>query len=303
MASKLSSSAAGVGRWAHWKERLYQYALLVRLHKPIGIYLLLWPTLWALWIACEGMPSWHFLIVFTLGTTLMRSAGCAINDFADRKIDGHVRRTKDRPLATGKVTPKEAIGVMIALALISFLLVLTLNPLSIQLSFVALALAISYPFMKRITHWPQLVLGLAFGFGIPMAFAAQTNEVPMLAWALLGINVLWSIGYDTMYAMADREDDLKIGVKSTAILFGRYDVALVALFQGLVMLGLFLVGWSLQLSLWYYAGWLVACALVVRQIYRIRDREPMVCFAAFLNNHYVGFAIFAGLFLHYGIAT
>lgn len=279
--------------------RLYQYVLLTRLHRPIGIYLLLWPTLWAVWIASAGQPNWLITIVFILGVILMRSAGCVINDYADRNIDTHVQRTKQRPIASGDVSTKEALILFIILCLIAFGLVLLLNPLTIQLSFVALLLAAIYPFMKRYTHLPQVFLGAAFGWAIPMAFAAELNTIPMIAWWLFVTNVLWVIVYDTMYAMVDRKDDLKIGVKSTAILFGQADKLIIASLQ-IVVLSL-LVGLGLKLAFnWaYYLGLTAATLLAFYQQWLIKDREPSLCFKAFLNNHWFGLVIFIGIVLQY----
>lgn len=281
------------------RDRLYQYFLLTRLHRPIGIFLLLWPTLWALWVAAEGFPHLDVFVVFVLGVILMRSAGCVINDYADRKFDPHVARTRERPIASGKVHPREALGLFVALCLLAFLLVLTMNRLTVYLAFVGVALAALYPFMKRYTHLPQVVLGMAFGWAIPMAFAAQTGAVPKVAWLLFVINVVWSVAYDTMYAMADREDDLKVGVKSTAILFGDADRLIVGLLQGLVLLGLLLLGRQLALGTPYYIGLLAALGFALYQQYLIRDREPAACFRAFLNNSWLGGAVFAGLLVAY----
>ncbi len=281
------------------KDRLIQYAYLCRLDKPIGIFLLLWPTLWALLIAADGMPDLLVLIVFVLGTVLMRSAGCAINDFADRKIDGHVKRTESRPIATGKVSPREALLVFVFLCLAAFALVLLMNRLTVYLSLAAVALATFYPFSKRLTYLPQVILGAAFACAIPMAFAAQTDTLPRITWLIFTAAVLWTTAYDTMYAIVDREDDLKLGVKSTAILFGEADVLIIMFLQGLVLLSLLFVGRRLDLSLWYYSGVIVATCLAIYQYYLIKDRDPAKCFKAFLNNNYFGMAIFIGLALHY----
>ena len=281
------------------RERLYQYFLLTRLHRPIGIFLLLWPTLWALWVAAEGFPRLEVFVVFVLGVILMRSAGCVINDYADREFDPHVARTRERPIASGKVRPREALGLFVTLCLLAFVLVLTMNRLTIYLAFVGAALAALYPFMKRYTHLPQVVLGMAFGWAIPMAFAAQTGEVPKVAWLLFVINVVWSVAYDTMYAMADREDDLKVGVKSTAILFGDADRLMVGLLQGLVLLGLLLLGRQLALATPYYIGLLAALGFALYQQYLIRNRAPGACFRAFLNNSWLGGAVFVGLVVAY----
>lgn len=280
-------------------DRLHQYYLLTRLHKPIGIFLLLWPTLWGLWIAAEGWPVWHTLLVFVLGVVLMRSAGCVINDYADRDFDPHVERTRERPIAAGRVTPREALLLFGALCLLAFLLVLTQNRLTIYLSFGAVVLAALYPFSKRYTNLPQVVLGAAFGWAIPMAFAAVQGTVPKIAWLLFTVNVLWSTAYDTLYAMVDRDDDLKIGVKSTAILFGESDRLIVGVLQGLVLAGLLLVGAMAGLGLYFYLALLVVAGLSLYQQYLIRERDKAGCFQAFLNNNWLGAAVFAGIFLHY----
>ena len=279
--------------------RLKDYALLIRLHRPIGILLLLWPTLWALWIAGEGNPGWHVLLVFVPGVVLMRSAGCVINDYADRNFDPHVARTRDRPVAAGRVSPREALALFAALCLVAFALVLTLNRLTILLSFAGAFLAATYPFLKRFTHLPQFYLGAAFGWGIPMAFAAQTGGVPPLAWVLFAANVFWAVAYDTAYAMVDREDDLKVGVKSTAILFGRHDRTLIFLFHIVTIALLAVVGTLAHLGLGYYAGLAVATGLAVYQQYLVRKRDRDGCFRAFLNNNWLGAAVFAGLLWHY----
>jgi 4-hydroxybenzoate polyprenyltransferase len=281
------------------RDRLQQYLLLTRLNRRIGIYLLLWPTLWALWVAAEGAPRPEVLVVFVLGVILMRSAGCVINDFADRRFDPHVERTRERPIASGRVSPREALMVFAILCMLAFALVLTMNRLTIYLSFIGAALAAIYPFMKRYTHLPQVVLGMAFGWAIPMAFAAQTGEVPKEAWLLFVINVVWSVSYDTMYAMADREDDLRIGVKSTAILFGEADRLIVAILQALVLFGLLLLGQQLSLGAAYHAGLLAALIFALYQQYLIRDRDPARCFQAFLNNSWLGGAVFVGLLLDF----
>ncbi|MFN2308277.1 MAG: 4-hydroxybenzoate octaprenyltransferase [Gammaproteobacteria bacterium] len=280
-------------------DRLREYLRLMRLDKPIGILLLLWPTLWALWIAAGGLPELPILGVFVLGVVLMRSAGCVINDYADRRFDAHVARTRERPLAAGRVSPRAALGLFAALCLGAFALVLTLNRLTVALAFGALLLAVVYPFAKRYTHLPQLVLGAAFGWAIPMAFAAVQGEVPRLAWLLFTVNILWSTAYDTFYAMVDREDDLKIGVKSTAILFGDADRLVIGALQLLTLGGLLLVGGLAGLGLYYYLGLLVAAGLALYQQYLARGRDPAGCFAAFLNNNAFGAAVFAGIFLHY----
>ena len=277
------------------KERIIQYALLARMHQPIGSLLLLWPTLWALWIAGAGKPDAVVVLVFVAGVFVMRSAGCAINDFADRKIDPHVRRTMNRPIASGKVKPREALGVFAALCLIGLGLVLTLNWLAVKYSFAAVALAASYPFMKRWTYLPQVHLGIAFGWGIPMAFAALANEVPPLAWLLLTGVVAWAVAYDTMYAMVDREDDLRAGVKSTAILFGDADRFFVGTSQIAVLAVLVLAGRQAEFGVVYYATVALSAGLFLYQQYLIRNREPAACFKAFLNNNWVGALVFAGI--------
>lgn len=279
--------------------RLKDYAMLMRLHRPIGILLLAWPTLWALWIAGAGNPGWHVLTVFVWGVVLMRSAGCVINDYADRGFDPHVARTRERPIAAGRVSPREALVLFAVLCLISFALVLTLNRLTILLSFAGVFLAVTYPFLKRYTHLPQFYLGAAFGWGIPMAFAAQTDGVPPLAWVLFAANVFWSVAYDTAYAMVDREDDLKVKVKSTAILFGRYDRVMIFLFHIVTIALLAMVGTLAHLGLGYYAGLTVALGLALYQQYLIRARDRDGCFRAFLNNNWLGAAVFAGLLWHY----
>jgi 4-hydroxybenzoate polyprenyltransferase len=285
--------------WAYLRDRAYQYYLLTRMHKPIGIFLLLWPTLWALWVAAEGFPDWYVLIVFVVGVFLMRSAGCVINDYADRNFDPLISRTRERPIAAGRVKPREALILFAILCLLAFALVLTLNPLTIKLSVIGVVLAAVYPFMKRYTHLPQVVLGMAFGWAIPMGFAAQMGAIPKVAWLMYVVNVVWSMVYDTMYAMADREDDHKAGVKSTAILFGDADRVIIALLQGMMLLGLVLLGQQLELGAAYYLGITVATGLGLYQQYLIRDRQPARCFAAFLNNNWLGAAIFVGLALSY----
>lgn len=271
------------------------YWQLMRMDRPIGSLLLLWPTLWALLLAAQGLPDARVLVVFVLGVFLMRSAGCVINDFADRHVDGHVKRTSQRPLPAGLVSAKEALLLFVVLAVTAFLLVLTMNTLTIQLSFVGILLAFIYPFMKRFTHLPQLVLGLAFSWSIPMAWSAQADALPPQVWVLFLINALWTVAYDTQYAMVDRDDDVKIGIKSTAILFGRWDKRIIGLLQ-LATLGLLVaLGQGLELSASYYWSLLVAAGLFAYQQHLIRYRERMPCFQAFLNNNYVGMAITAGI--------
>ena len=278
------------------RERLRAYGQLIRIDRPIGIYLLLWPTLWGLWVAAEGIPDPLVLFVFVAGVVLMRSAGCAINDYADREFDPHVERTRQRPLAAGLITPKEALAVFAVLSLIAFALVLTMNRLTILLSFGGVALAASYPFMKRFHHLPQAHLGAAFGWAVPMAFTAQTGEFPPLsAWLLFAATVAWAMAYDTMYAMADREDDLKVGVKSTAILFGRHDRLITALLHAVVIALLGVVGALNDLGPAYYLGLAAATGFALYEQWLIRAREAKACFRAFLNNNWFGLVVFVGL--------
>jgi len=279
--------------------KLGLYAQLIRLEKPIGFFLLLWPTLWALAVAGEGSPDGWILFVFVVGSFLMRSAGCAINDYADRDIDQHVARTRERPLTSGKIAPGEALAVFAVLALIAFLLVLSLNRFTIMLSFGGILLAASYPFMKRYHYLPQVHLGAAFGWAVPMAFAALTGEVPKEAWLLYVANLVWTVAYDSMYSMVDREDDLKLGVKSTAILFGEYDRVMIAVFQLLFLLALVLVGVDLEFTSIYYLGLGAATLLMAYEQFLIADRVPAHYFSAFLHNHWVGAAVFAGIMGHY----
>ena len=267
----------------------------MRLDKPIGILLLLWPTLWGLWLAADGLPSMTVLVIFILGTVLMRSAGCVVNDYADRNFDAKVARTRDRPLASGQIRPMEALIVAAVLILASFTLVLKLNALTIKLSIVAVIIAAVYPFTKRFFAVPQAVLGLAFGFGIPMAFAAHLNQVPQGAWVLLAANVFWAIAYDTEYAMVDREDDRKIGIRTSAITFGRYDVAAVMACHAIFLLIMLLVGRLFRPGWAFYLGLAVAAGLVAIQYRMIREREPAGCFRAFRLNNWIGAAIFAGI--------
>ena len=281
------------------KNRLTQYSRLMRLDRPIGIFLLMWPMLWALWIASEGSPNPLVLLVFASGVVLMRSAGCGINDSADRNYDPHVERTRDRPIAAGRVSPGEALTLFAVLCLTAFGLVLLMNQLTIMLSFVGVVLAALYPFMKRFTHLPQVFLGAAFGWAVPMVFAAQTGGVPKVAWLLFVATVLWATAYDTMYGMVDREDDLKIGVKSTAILFGEADRAIIATIQLLLLAALLMVGQTVSLGGYYYFGLLLASRLALYQQYLIRERQPKACLQAFLNNNWFGAAVFTGLVLDY----
>lgn len=282
-------------------ERLIQYSYLVRFHRPIGTLLLLWPSLWALWIAAEGNPPWGVVLIFVLGVTLTRSAGCAINDYADRNFDGEVKRTNQRPLVTGQVSPKEAIGVFVVLCLLAFGLVLLLNRQTVYLSFVAIVLVVAYPFMKRYTHLPQVVLGMAFGWAVPMAFMALTETVPPVAWLLYVATVIWALVYDTQYAMVDRDDDIRIGVKSTAILFGENDRLMIGLLQLSVLGILLLVGHKVGLGLYYYLGVAVASGFAVYQQQLIWDRDREGCFQAFLNNNWFGASVFIGLVLDYAM--
>lgn len=279
--------------------QLLPYWQLARLDRPIGSLLLLWPTWWALWIAAEGWPGLHLFAVFTLGVVLTRAAGCAVNDFADRNIDGHVKRTNQRPLATGAATAKGAMLLFAGLMLAAFLLVLTTNTLTILLSLPALALAFCYPFAKRYTHLPQVVLGAAFSMGIPMAFAAVQGAVPAVAWLIFTANLLWTVAYDTFYAMVDRDDDLRIGVKSTAILFGDMDRVMIGSLQAMVIAALLMLGSRENLGALYFCGVVAAAALFGYQQWLVRHRERDLCFKAFLNNNWAGVAIFSGIFFHY----
>ncbi|XPF92956.1 4-hydroxybenzoate octaprenyltransferase [Colwellia sp. RE-S-Sl-9] len=273
--------------------------LITRMDKPIGTYLLLWPTYWALWIAQEGMPSYHLLVVFTLGVFIMRSAGCVINDFADRKVDGQVKRTENRPLVSGAITTTEALTLFFFLILNALILVLTLQPYTIMLSFVAVFLAVIYPFMKRFTHFPQVFLGAAFSWGMIMAFADSTGEVPLVAWLLFAANLCWTIAYDTMYAMVDRDDDLKIGVKSTAIIFGSFDKRIVLLLQLITLALLFTVGDMLAFGWPYQLCLVISAGLFTYQQFLIVNRERDKCFQAFLHNHFVGLVVFIGIFIEH----
>ncbi len=285
------------------KDRARQYWLLCRFDKPIGILILLWPALWALWVASDGKPDLLVLTVICAGVVLMRSAGCVINDYADRDFDPHVERTRQRPIAAGKVMPKEALILFVVLCLLAFGLVLLLNLKTILLSFVAAFLAASYPFMKRFTHLPQAYLGIAFGFAVPMAFAAQTGEVPRVAWVMYLAVMLWALVYDTMYAMVDKEDDLKIGVKSTAILFADKEREIMAILQMIILVLLVWVGQMAGLGFFYYLSLLGAAGLFIYQQKLIFHREKADCFRAFLNSNWVGLVIFIGLVMDYGWAS
>ncbi|MGI9335248.1 MAG: 4-hydroxybenzoate octaprenyltransferase [Gammaproteobacteria bacterium] len=284
-----------------WRGRVGDYAELMRVEKPIGWLLLLWPALWALWLAAEGPPGLHILLVFVAGVFVTRSAGCVINDFADKDFDPHVARTRERPLAAGRVSPREALVLFAALSLVAFALVLTLNRLTILLSVIGAALTISYPFMKRFTHLPQVHLGFAFGWAVPMAFSAVTGSVPPLAWLTYLAAIVWAVVYDTIYAMVDRDDDLSIGVKSTAILFGEADRAFIGGFQLLLLTVLAMIGVKAGLGLAYATGLVVAAVLAVYQQTLIRRREPGPCFHAFRNNNWFGMAVFAGIALEYAL--
>jgi len=281
------------------KDRWHQYALLMRLDKPIGTYLLLWPTLWALWIASGGIPSLHLLLVFVAGVFLTRSAGCVMNDYADRDFDRFVTRTRERPLTTGRVSTKEAFLLIACLLAAAFLLVLTTNRLTILLAFVAIPIAGVYPYMKRFTYIPQLFQGLSFSWGIIMAFTAVTDGVPRIAWLVFIATILWSMVYDTTYAMVDREDDVKIGVKSTAILLGDSDRLFIGLIQGLMFIVFLIIGRQLEFGVYYHACLAVAAALAVYHQWLIRERRPDQCFRAFLHNNRLGAVVFVGIVLHY----
>ncbi len=309
---KLETSYRGFGRkFNQWKSSIQQthsyqkaglYAQLVRLDKPIGILLLLWPTLIALWIAAGGWPDPLVLFVFVMGVILMRSAGCAINDYADRHVDGKVERTKQRPLASGKITEKETLLIFASLAIITFSLVLLMNELTIWMSFGGILLAASYPFMKRYHYLPQVHLGAAFGWSAPMAYAAQANEVTTVTWLIFLATILWATAYDTMYAMVDYDDDIKIGVKSTAILFGNQDKLIIGIIQILLILNLLLIGHRAELSGFYYLGVTGASLFAAYQQYLIKDRKRELCFQAFLNNNWFGLVLFIGVFLDYQFA-
>jgi len=278
---------------------LAEYARLMRLDKPIGIWLLMWPTLWAVWISGEGQPDPLVFTVFVAGTVLMRSAGCVINDYVDRKFDPHVQRTRERPLAAGRVSSVEALVLFSILSLLALMLVMQLNRLTLLLAVVGAVLTLTYPFLKRFFSLPQLYLGVTFGWGIPMAFAAHLETVPRVAWLLLISNIAWCTVYDTIYAMVDREDDLKIGIRSTAILFGESERHIIAALQALTLFALYLVGREAQLGGWYRLGLLAGAGFFVRHLYMIRNRDPQQCFRAFLDNHYFGMSVFIGIALDY----
>ena len=281
---------------------LQEYARLMRLDRPIGIWLLLWPTLWALWISSRGKPNPRIFIIFVAGTVLMRSAGCAVNDYADRSFDPHVARTKNRPLAAGRISPLEALVLFALLSMTALMLALQLNKSTLLLAVAGGFLAVSYPFVKRFLAVPQMYLGVTFGWGIPMAFMAQYEQVPRVAWLLLLANVLWVTVYDTIYAMVDRDDDLKIGVRSTAILFGDSDRHIIAVLQIMTLLSLYLVGGIIHMGYWYDAGLWAGAAFFVYQLWLIRGRDREACFRAFLNNNYFGMAVFIGMALEYQFA-
>ncbi len=276
-------------------ERLWLYIQLTRLHRPIGILLLLWPTLWGVWIAGNGHPSWVIVLIFTLGTVLMRSSGCAVNDYADRHIDLHVERTRERPLTSGKVSERETLWLAVVLALLAFLLILPLNPLTWVMSFPAAFLAASYPFTKRFFAIPQAYLGIAFGFGIPMAFAAQLGHVPPVAWVLLLANVFWAIAYDTEYAMVDRNDDIHLGIHSSALFFGKFDVAAVMACYAFTLCLLGVAGQMAELGWVYFGGLVIAAGIALHHYTLIKDRQRDPCFKAFLHNNWFGAAVFGGV--------
>ncbi len=275
------------------------YGKLMRIDKPVGIWLLLWPTLWALWLAGEGHPNQGLFVVFVIGVFIMRSAGCVLNDYVDRNIDPYVERTRNRPIASGAVAPTEALTLFVALGLIAIGLATMLNRPAQLLAIVAAGLTIAYPFIKRFVSIPQFILGAAFGWAVPMVFAAQTGTVPQLAWVVFGAALIWAVIYDTFYAMVDREDDRKLGVKSTALLFGDADLFVVGGLQLIMLLALIFVGLRAELGPWYYLSVAVAGGLMAWHQWLARDRQPAGCFAAFLNNHYIGLVIFIGIVLHY----
>ncbi|NNF50787.1 MAG: 4-hydroxybenzoate octaprenyltransferase [Woeseiaceae bacterium] len=279
--------------------QLRNYGKLMRVDRPVGIWLLMWPTLWALWLAGEGHPDQGLFVIFLLGVFVMRSAGCVLNDFVDRRIDPYVERTRSRPLASGAVAPFEALILFVALGLVAIGLVIMLNKQAQLLAIVGAALTVAYPFVKRYVSIPQFILGAAFGWAVPMAFAAQTGSTPELAWLVFGAALIWAVIYDTFYAMVDREDDMKLGVKSTAILFGEADLFVIAGLQALMVAALALVGYRAELGFWYYASVMVAAALMAWHLWLARDREPAGCFRAFLQNHYIGMIVFIGIVLHY----
>jgi 4-hydroxybenzoate polyprenyltransferase len=282
--------------------QLRNYAKLMRIDKPIGVWLLLWPTLWALWLAGKGHPDQGLFVVFMCGVFVMRSAGCVLNDYVDRKIDPYVERTRTRPIASGAVAPTEALLLFVALASIAVGLATMLNRPARMLAIVAAGLTVAYPFIKRYVSIPQFVLGIAFGWAVPMAFAAQTGRTPPLAWLVFGVAVVWAVIYDTFYAMVDRDDDRKLGVKSTALLFGEVDLFVIAGLQLLMLAALTFVGLRAELGFWYYLSVASAASLMAYHQWLARDRQPAGCFAAFLNNHYIGLIVFIGIVLHYAFS-
>jgi 4-hydroxybenzoate polyprenyltransferase len=282
-----------------FSERLLPYLQLTRLNRPIGILLLLWPTLWGVWIAGAGQPAWHIVLIFLLGTVLMRSAGCAINDYADRDFDRHVKRTRERPVTSGRISPREAVLVAAGLALAAFVLILPLNALTLLMSFPAVFLATSYPYTKRFLAIPQAYLGIAFGFGIPMAFAAQQSDVPPVAWLLLVANVFWAIAYDTEYAMVDRDDDIHLGIHSSALWFGKYDVAAVMICYVVTVVLLAIAGLMIGAGMLYFVGLMLAVCIALYHYRLIKNRNREQCFKAFLHNNWFGAAVFAGIVVDY----
>lgn len=282
-----------------WYQRLPAFIRLMRLDRPIGTWLLMWPTLWALWFAAEGTPDLRILVIFVLGVIFMRAAGCVINDFADRNFDGHVERTTNRPLATGEISAREALVLFVLLCLAAFVLVLFTNPLTLMLTPAGLALAACYPFMKRYTHFPQVVLGAAFSWAIPMAFAAQANSLPPALWLIFAANLVWTVAYDTAYAMEDRPDDLKIGIKSTAVFFGDYDRLVIGFLQASTLLLLAAAGLAFERGSYFFLSLVFMAGLFIWQQWLIKDRQRGPCLQAFLNNHYAGMIVFIGLVLDY----
>jgi 4-hydroxybenzoate polyprenyltransferase len=282
--------------------QLRNYGKLMRVDKPVGLWLLLWPVLWALWIAGEGHPDQGLFVVFMVGVFIMRSAGCVLNDYVDRKIDPYVERTRTRPIASGAVAPGEALTLFVALSLIAIGLATMLNQPARLLAIVAAGLTIAYPFIKRYVSIPQIVLGAAFGWAVPMAFAAQTGATPQLAWIVFGTALIWAVIYDTFYAMVDREDDRKVGVKSTALLFGDVDLFVIGGLQLLMLLALIFVGLRAALGFWFYASVAIAAGLMIYHQWLARDRQPAGCFAAFMHNHFIGMVVFIGIALHYSFS-
>ncbi len=286
-----------------YKRRIRDLIEVARLHRPIGIWLLLWPVLWALWIAGQSHPTARILVIFVLGTVAMRSAGCVINDLADRDFDPFVKRTRDRPIASRRLAPYEAVIWFLVLIGVALALVLQLDERTIRMSVVGAVLAVSYPFFKRFFPLPQFYLGVAFSWGVPMVFMAELGHIPRVAWIIFFAGIIWAAIYDTMYAMVDRDDDLKIGVKSSAIVFGDMDKLIIAMLQGLFLFALYLAGKSMEFGYWYHVGLTAAAVFFVYQQYLIRDRKPAECFAAFLNNHYVGLSVFVGILLEYAFIS